>query len=353
MELLEALEKCPVCGFPTSLNSNRAESFESRGGREYLAPLANSEGVDLEHLMAQMQSYRCKKCGADYLEPWLNAYARARVFVTGHPIHNVGWRGLQLWIERGLTPEIPISISLLFEEISRRVGNLTTYVEFGCPFQGLLLGLAPPEDGSLLTGSDGSQFTMSTAIARSRFLPPMYLYLRLTQYVFQLTRYLTRIRRTRDSIRGRRLSSRPQVALPANSFFVPLSSSRFWSANCSMYGGTCAAVVSRFSNITVSSWAEIMKSKVHHFDAAGLFNVLDHQDDPLRLLRDVLKVSKVVICMSHNPPYSKQHHFGLGVDFFCNLPNEIDNCEVVSLSDPVGPNSLFLISVDRSRVDSL
>ena len=353
MRLLENSGKCPVCGFPTSQNCQANESFEPYGGREYLSPLAETETVEIDQLLARMQPYQCKNCGAAYLEPWLNAYARSRVFVTGHPVHNAGWRNLQQWIERGLTPAIPSSISSLFEEIDRRIGNFTSYVEFGCPFQGLLLGLAPPEDATLLIKSPESQFTMSSALARRRLLLPMYWYQKLSRYVFQISCYLTRIRKTRDRIRGRRLRDKPLFSLPATSFFVPLSSSRFWSANCSMYGGTCPAVVSQFSNVTVSSLAEVMKSEIHQFDVAGLFNVLDHQDNPMNLLREVLKISKLVICLSHNPPYSKQHHFGLGKEFFYKLPDRIENCEVVALSDLEGPNCFFLISVDQQTASEL
>jgi len=87
-----------------------------------------------------------------------------------------------------------------------------------------------------------------------------------------------------------------------------------------------------------------MKVEAHHYDLAGLFNVLDHQDDPLKLLKEVLHVSKLVVCMSHNMPFSCQHHYGLGKEFFLNLPSIIDGCDVESISGDDGADCLFLIT---------
>lgn len=349
MQLLETLGKCPVCSFPTGSNNKRDDAFEIRGGREYLSPLADTAKIVLDDLMAQMQSYECSNCRAFYLEPWLNPYARSRTFITGHPIHNVGWRNLQQWTERGLIPEIPGGIDSLYERIRTRVGNFNSYVEFGCPFQGLILGLAPYEDSELLTRTSASQFAMPTKHAHRRLLPPLYWYLKLSNNIFRLSQFLTVIRKTRDRIRGRHQSSASVFRLPERSTFVPLQSSRFWSTNCSMFGASCTALVSRFSNVTVSTRPEILKAETHYYDVAGLFNVLDHQDDPLILLREVLKISKLVVCMSHDAPFSRQHNFGLGREFFYNLPRIIDGCEIELIGED-GANSLFFVSVQGELV---
>lgn len=353
MFLLENLGKCPVCSSPTNNNSRRDDAFENLGGREYLKPLAESEGVSLDELLAEMQSYQCSNCHAYYLEPWLSSYARSRVFVTGHPIHNVGWRNLQQWSERSLIPEIPGGIDSLYNKIRCRVGIFKTYIEFGCPFQGLILGLAPPEDTKVLLRTSSAQFTMPTRHAQRRLLPPLYWYLRLSNHIFRFSQFLTLIRRTRDKIRGRHRKSASKFRVPDHSLFVPLSSSRFWGANCSMYGGSCSALISQFSNVVVSSRPEVMKTEVHHYDVSGLFNVLDHQDDPLTLLREVLRVSKLVVCMSHNVPFSRQHHFGLGESFFHNLPRLIRGCEVEQVSDLGEANCAFFVSMPRQAAMTL
>jgi hypothetical protein len=96
-----------------------------------------------------------------------------------------------------------------------------------------------------------------------------------------------------------------------------------------------------------------MKTEVHHYDVSGLFNVLDHQDDPLTLLREVLRVSKLVVCMSHNVPFSRQHHFGLGESFFHNLPRLIRGCEVEQVSDLGEANCAFFVSMPRQAAMTL
>ena len=325
--LLQLSDVCPVCKSPDSENAVMEQVFDSAGGREYLSPLARSERVDLDELMNAMHTYECNNCNAVYLQPWLSPQARSRVFITGHPIHNRGWRNFQEWLERGAEPSIPGGSQWLIGELQKRLGRFNSYAEFGCPFQGLVLGLMPRLSAENYLHSSPGDTAIHPQDSK-RFLPPLAWYQVLNHGLVRLAKFFTRIRGWRDRVRGRSAWSRRNSNLPSELCFVPLMSTRFWGMNCNMYGASCTAVASRFPGVSVFSHAELRSLPIHHFDAAGLFNILDHQDDPLNLLRDALRVAKVVICVTHDEPFSRQHHFGLRRSFFAKLSSTIPGCEV-------------------------
>jgi hypothetical protein len=112
-----------------------------------------------------------------------------------------------------------------------------------------------------------------------------------------------------------------------------------------MFGDTCSAISREVSGSTVLPYEMFLgMAEFNRFDLVGLFNVLDHQDHPIALLKSCLSSARAVICTSHNAPFSQQHHFGLGTEFFNKLPDTIGNCEVVNLgTSENGSDSLFLI----------
>jgi hypothetical protein len=341
--LLTSSGVCPVCGHSTTLNQRASNSFNDLDGRQYLDSMFGIERFELENLLDEMMAYSCSKCGANYLEPWLSLEARNKIFILGHGVHNVGWRNFQERIEQNLSPSLVDSRELI-SRIYNVVPHFSSYVEFGCPFQGLLLHLASNDEISQFTRSYRT-FTSANKASYRRFLPPLRVYMSLGRYAKSVALFFTGMRRFRNRVRGRRGQAQEfQLRNPVKKYFVPLKSTKFWGENCSMYGDSCTATAIGFMNIEGMSLQQFsLIENESLFDVVGLFNVLDHQDDPLALLRMCLQRARVTIVMSHNQPFGKQHQFGLGERFFENLGDLIGSCEVTKLHESGESNLLYLI----------
>ena len=140
--LLTMRNSCPVCGASGELCETDAAAFDFDQGLGYLAPLLEVEADDFKSSLGRMKPLKCSVCKANYLDPWLSSDSQSQVFITGHPVHNVGWRSFLERVERNLTPDLQVDPEELLDTLNRRARGLLNYFELGCPFQGLLLHLA-------------------------------------------------------------------------------------------------------------------------------------------------------------------------------------------------------------------
>jgi len=340
--LLTARNSCPVCGASQELCRTDTTAFDFNQGLSYLAPLLEAEGDSSKSILASMKPFKCGVCRARFLDPWLSLHSQSRVFIKGHPIHNVGWRSFLERVERNLTPDLQVDPEELIATLNLKAGGLLNYFELGCPFQGLLLHLSERSSLDEFRGIS-SQFGGMTPEHSRRFLWPARVFMRVASLAKNLAFIASKLRTYRDRFRQRyqkepTLSTRDLSGLQR--YFVPLGSTRFWGVNCSMFGESCAATAMSSLHATVIPHDELKKFGKIPNSCIGLFNVLDHQDDPLKLLQECLNQANVVVVLGHEPPLGIQHHFGLGSDFFENLPTLIRGLEVTRLS-PDGANSLL------------
>ena len=342
--LIASTDMCPVCKTPTLQNSEAPDAFDFHGAQYYLQAVARSSKLTVEDLSKLFSSYRCSHCGANYLDPWLTIAGRNEVFISGHSIHNAGWRNLQQLVERNLVPSLVLSPIEIIDSASAFIGPISSYVELGCPFQGLLVHMAP-EESLVKWSAKQTTFTSMNRTEYNRFLLPMRIFMFWSKQTSNFARFVTRTLRVRDKVRGRWIKRRD---LAFNSFpekfFVPLQSSKFWGLNCSMYGDSCVSTSRTALDAETLSYQTFVSSEVHNkFDLIGLFNVLDHQDNPLDLIRVCLAKAKAVVVLGHDFPFTRQHHFGLGRTFFDNLERTVGHCDVVQLSPQNSKNLLYLL----------
>lgn len=339
---LEHSETCPVCRASTDSGYERPEAFDRTSGHAYLKPLASTMGSDIAEIYESLKTFQCGVCGAVFFNPWFDQSARNLIFVQGHPVHNAGWRNLQERFEQGLNPSLQIEPRLLMEAVNARVGEVRTYAELGCPFQGLLLHMAHDDSiGSI--SQEMSVFTSMRSHDYRRFLPPLRLFMRLGGIASYGARQLSIVRRRRNKLRGRWYEDAfPEETLGVSRTFVPLQSSKFWGLNCSMFGDSCTALASRVLSASVVPYEQFSNSTVT-YDLIGIFNVLDHQDDPLSLLRLCLSKCRAVVCLGHEAPISPQHQYGLGRTFFEMLSKNVGSCVVEELGREDSGDVLYLI----------
>ena len=339
---------CPVCKADRARSTVDESAFSFDEGLAYLAPLIESESPDFYAALEDMKPFRCGNCNSRFLDPWLSLEGRARIFVTGHPVHNAGWRHFVERLERNLTPDLQVDAEQLIDYMNSRTKGLEQYIELGCPFQGLLLHLA---ERATLEQYRGCSSRISGMLPqhRRRLLTPLRLFMRASSVGRNLALSVSRVRTARDKLRGRHKSD-PTVSLRGNTSFkksfVPLGSTRFWGVNCSMFGETCTATALTALGAQVTPFEEFRRIKRMTHGSIGLFNVLDHQENPLELLRLCLEKATLVIVLGHEPPLGIQHQFGIGSDFMERLPELISGASVERLSKPESVNFLFAISLE-------
>lgn len=338
---------CPVCGADSGLSEPDLQAFDFSQGLAYLSPLIRKEGNHFQASLTGMSPLRCSVCNARYLDPWLSPQGRSQIFITGHPIHNVGWRSFLERAERNLVPDLQIDAERLLEILNSETGGLLNYFELGCPFQGLLLHFSKRQHlESYRTGL--RTFTGMSRDDSRRFIPPIRVFMRLAGIARTVAFVTSRLRTIRDKVRHRYLIE-PKLSLREfpnlQKYFVPLESTKFWGANCSMFGESCTATAMGALNTTLMTHHQLKELGKIPRSCIGLFNVLDHQDNPLQLLRECLNRATAVVVLGHEPPLGIQHHIGLGSDFFASLPALIDGVTVKTLSDPDSKNILCILKL--------
>lgn len=345
-EILKFDTSCPVCAQSIDLAIEQPAAVDRSGGREYLQALCDKSGTSFDQLTLKLKIYQCGSCRGYFFNPWLSESARNSVFIIGHPIHNVGWRNYQERREQRLNPNLQVSIERLLQVIASGSNELASYVEIGCPFQGLLLHFA--DDKKLgAPQNDSSNFSSMRIREYRRFLPSLRLFMRLGAIAKRLADVMTLLQRRRHQLRGRwHASTKERGDLRLHRYFVPLQSSKFWGANCAMYGNSCVAVAHQDLGAEVLTFEQFVSAE-RTFDVVGLFNVLDHQDSPLKLLQSCLNRARVVLCLSHESPFAPQHHIGLGREFFESLEQTISGCQVTELSQPSSTTVLFSVTLNH------
>jgi len=334
---------CPICGASVEYATEHPQTVDRNGGREYLQALCDSSGTTFIELVSELKMYQCGRCRGYFYNPWLSESSRNSVFITGHPIHNIGWRNYQERREQRLNPNIQISVDRLIEIMSSPQGKPTTYLEIGCPFQGLLLHFASDQEVEI-PQQRLSAFGSMKASEYKRFLPSLRLFMRLGALARGLSDVLTWSQKCRHKLRGRWHPNIFTEAPPQlRRYFVPLQSSKFWGSNCAMFGNSCTAVAHQALGAEILTYDQFAHTD-RAFDAIGLFNVLDHQDSPLTLLKTCLERSRLVLCLSHDAPFAPQHHIGLGREFFESLERTIAGCTVTELSKNNSNTVLFLVA---------
>jgi len=340
-DLLLQLKNCPVCGIGHSGDDVVTDAFDFSDGERYLAPLARDLGISVNQLFQNVKSYRCSNCFAHYLNPWLSLSSRNRVFVSGHSIHNMGWFHFQQKITGGAGARLPLSPKTLISSIVTRHGPMHSYVELGCPFQGLLMHVNSVQTVPSTRKKPSLPITMESEEYK-RLPSPAARYLR-TRGLLDLGFFKLLKSFAAKPIK----TSQETLVLPSLSF-ARLPSTKFWGENCSLYGNSCSASLSVAFGIPITSLDSLRVMPDQSIHTVGLFNVLDHLDDPLGILRLSLRLARVVVCCSHNQPFGIQHQVGMGHDFFKRLPNLIENCEVEILSESDSEDVLCFLSVNSS-----
>lgn len=345
---LVGIKKCPVCG---GVDREISNGMSSENGLHYLKHAAAALGLSVEDMVARAKVYRCLSCGSYFCDPWLSPELASLLFCAGSPDHIAGWANFESWLprNRNLTGR-------LYSIVTRRIGPISTYAEFGCPFQGFLLQFkeyetSPSERISLFARALNRQ----PDVRWSR-IPRFYnrvqcwcgrLAVLAFRFIALLASWQGHIRRDND-VRV--------VTPPRHRYLLTQENTNGWGSNCVRYGASCRYFAHTMCDASVIPINELIyQNGSQRFDLIGIFNTLDHTMFPLDLLKKALELSDYILVVGHTGTGAgKQHLFSFCDDCVAWLNRELDGISAVDLNseiDPEGIDNNHYILVSRNAMN--
>jgi hypothetical protein len=142
---LKSTGACPVCGGRQRLES-AAGCFSEDTGLHYLKHAAERLALPVDGLVKAAKTVQCTACRSWYCDPWLDRETASYVFTAAAPDHIAGWANFEHWLSSDRQNETQAVTQRLYGVLQRRIGTISSYAEFGCPFRGFLLPFKAQEE---------------------------------------------------------------------------------------------------------------------------------------------------------------------------------------------------------------
>lgn len=318
IKLIET-KNCPVCG---GKDREKANGMSPKTGYHYLKHAASSLQISFENLIESMQVNKCKDCGSYFCDPWFSPELASALFCASAPDHIAGWGSFEHWLHprRSLNRDQARN-QRLYSIVTERIGPISSYAEFGCPFQGFLLQLKEEETNAservnlfsrALYREPDVRWTMITRIyhnAQRLCNILVVLYLRIRLVLAALPRPTKA--KGRQGNEGILVPSPPRLR-----YLLTEDTTKGWGSNCVRYGASCRYFANMTLGASVIPLNEIQPNGFPRFDLIGIFNSLDHTTYPLDVIRKSLEHSERVLVVTHKASQAgKQHLYAFGDDF--------------------------------------
>jgi hypothetical protein len=281
---------CPFCGgsgYPRS-------DLPSLGTSIYVEKLLESFGFEQQGLLSPMLRWECEACATQWFNPWfnLNFIASGYGYLVGRHIY--GWAALGSWVVKKERPYFAAHFAIL-EALLAIKPDLRSYGEVNCPFSGLAFGLAecrnPELDRSVVFSKINAMRCMyaSTELKRDYTIPAAWKSLHNLEPTGQLAHLKT--------------------------ILINEPSPICWGAACTFAGASCHALAHGLLFDQVGS-VETLLTQGTRLDAVGLFNVLDHFVQPMKVLDRLFEVTDLVVLeLAALDDMDHQHPLNIGSGF--------------------------------------
>lgn len=332
---LVPVSKCPLCG--SVRRQLASKNIMNTKPDSYTERFADYVGTPHDQLVADARQFVCEDCGTVYLDPYFTDASQAQLYQLASPTHISGWTEWEIAARTGQGRPHMLQLATQLEAHHGPVGH---YVEVACPFSGMLLATAEP---TILRS-----WKPSSAVS----VKPDWRMTRMARLHSGLERLM--LRAVDVVLALRRISGKS--AQPVGKGSRPLSgrrtlalspSLRRWNLGCSRYGSSCGQVAMQTLDCEVALLSDLPSDSA---DMIGIFNSLDHVQDPLDVLLKCLTIAPRVVVGGHEPNRAKyQHPFALDAETLRRLGTKnsfIVTDFVKTISD--WPRSEYLVMLTRA-----
>lgn len=313
-DLFRAVPSCPVCGsVERTLTQRRSPKND-----DYIAALARELEVPHAEIASVFVLYECADCESVYCDPWLSARASSLLYGKGQAQHLLGWGLFYDWLRGSRKSRTVLAQKeKIWKYLLGVAGPIDVYGELNCPFQGLY----PYFNQWVHSREKRQAFRRYLAELKSTSVYPR---------PSVLARGYRALFAKKSKKEPQAVAKTPQrkslVGLPRRRYLVWQPSSSFWGANCRSEGTTCQGVAQGMLEAPVIHWEDVERENMR-FRVLGLFNCLDHFQEPTELLAQALRCSDYVFIETHKShpqnTFSRQHLYALGPRFMDQvLPKE-------------------------------
>ena len=269
------IKNCPFCGSRNSnsiINKDLINNF-------YVREIVSDLKITFNLLRKKLKIRRCENCKSVFFSVWFNNFFKKKIFLSVYGQHNMGWQNFHDFKKKLVTP----NHGNLFKDLKKFI-KFKSYGEYGCPFNGLMFDLLKEE-------------IRDTSKLRK------YLNLNMKSLSNKVRDF------NKKKIVRKKSISIPNVKRIYQKYFVIDSSFLIWGKNDISENCSSLSLADKIFNFDLydSQEKELTKKKI---DLFGLFMTLDHCEQPLELLKKILKISRYVIIHAHtNVNITAQHSF--------------------------------------------
>lgn len=331
--MLSSVSICPVCGdSERTLSANGIASIRKDSGKHYLKGVAEIMQITVNQLIEKIKVYQCSNCNSYYCDPWLNTEAAALIFNEESSDHMAGWANFEHWLSSERLNKVEYFNSILYKNLVDKIGSVLSYGEYGCPFQGFLLlfrrlELAPKERINIFSSSIYRRVDVRMSTGA-----------RLHNVTQNLAHMLVIIYHWLRFIKEKKFTQIDQIGnLPTTRKLFLRRSTKAWGNNCVRYSASCTFYASKLLEAEVLPFGKglcnITNNSESSLDLLGIFNILDHEDDPLNIVVTSLKFAKHIIIVTHKAEVAgKQHLFAFHKSFPVWLQSILTDAYVTDLT---------------------
>jgi hypothetical protein len=298
-------------------------------GLHYLKHAAARLGMTLDQFLDSARVQRCSACRTAYCDPWLDPETASYVFTAAAPDHIAGWANFEHWLSSDRPNDVQAANRRLYEALERRIGAISSYAEFGCPFQGFLLQFKAQEEAVPWRLARFSR-------AMNRGTDPRWTKgARAHHAAARLANALVMAYHRLRALKER--GARPRAApVPGTRLLLTQDTTRAWGGSCVRYGGSCRYFAREVLDADVLPFEDEARGGRAPLDLLGIFNGLDHTSDPLRVLRGGLALARHIVVSTHHASQAgKQHQYAFDEEFPRWLGGTLEGAAVEDLTPEV------------------
>tara|TARA_B100000965_G_C19603452_1_gene764467 strand:- start:8168 stop:9244 length:1077 start_codon:yes stop_codon:yes gene_type:complete len=296
------IELCPVCNIRIDYRENKELPADSINNF-YVKSLINDFNIDLDELNNRIKIIKCGNCYSTYYNKWFDLSTADKIFNVVYGQHHYGWKNYYNFVEKLMFPNHGSLFKQYFSSM-----DIKTYGEYNCPFSGLFFNILDLEYDLTTTYTKNLhqaayRYFNSRQLAKTHVLKN-----NLDNSIEYLFHNIDKIKKANK----RDLSKNNKI----QKYLLYDSSSLCWGYNCISDSINCkslAQVILGYDAINLQYDSNTIPS----FDCFGLFMVLDHQINPMKLLNRILDNSQYVLLHLHTSHeyLTKQHLFSFSKDF--------------------------------------